>query len=215
MKMVRWATLLLGLVLAGQATATAQIADTIIIDGKEYPLTTNPLDGYLKGRPDVIPKNASRSTANWRGYVATWEIKDATLVLVRMDVRFFDADSRTERTQNIQDKLFPGKSRVPATWYSGALIIPDGAMTQYVHMGYGSTYSHYRIYRIDKGRVIETKSLSEQEFIAYRKHKFAEFKKTDAYRQALADTKKGGEGMSDAEIDDFLLSFFAEEYLAR
>jgi len=132
-----------------------------------------------------------------------------------MDVRFFDADSREMRTENIQGALFPGQSRVPATWYSGALIIPDGKMTQYVHMGYGSTYSHYRIYRIDKGRVTETKSLSEREFIAYRKLKFAEFKKTEAYRQALADTKKDGGGMSGAEIDDFFLSFFAEEYLAQ
>ena len=214
MKMIRWATLLLGLVLAGQATATAQIADTIIIDGKEYALNTNPLDGYLKGRPDVIPKDASRSSANWRGYVATWEIKDAALVLVRMDVRFYDTDSREERTQNIREALFPDQSRVQATWYSGALIIPDGKMTQYVHMGYGSTYSHYRIYRIDKGRVIETKSLSEKEFTAYRELKFAEFKKTEAYRQALADTKKDAGGMSDAEIDDFFMSFFAEEYLA-
>lgn len=207
--------LFLSLVLAGRVGATAQIPDSIIIDGKEYALNTNPLEVYLQGRKDFIPENASRSTANWRGYVATWKISNGKLALTRMDIRLYDKVSRKHSSRNIQSTLFPNQSSVVASWYSGALIIPDGRMTNYVHMGYGSTYDHYRIYRIDKGQVIEALSLNEKEFVAYRARKFEAFKKTDQYRLALASLKNEVDAMEDPDIESFMKSYFAEDYLGR
>lgn len=206
--------LFLSLAIAGGAGATAQIPDSVIIDGEEYALNTNPLESYVQGK-ELIPENASRSTANWRGYVATWEISNGTLVLTRVDIRLYDKASREHSRKNIRSTLFPNQSRVVASWYSGALIVPDGRMTSYVHMGYGSTYDHYRIYRIDKGRVIEALSLDEKEFVAYRARKFEAFKKTEQFRLALASLKKEEDRMEDEDIESFMMSYFAEDYLGR
>lgn len=58
---------------------TAQMSDTITIDGAALQLFAEPLEAYFSGapaqphgRPDFAPTN----TANWRGYIAQWEIKD-------------------------------------------------------------------------------------------------------------------------------------------
>jgi hypothetical protein len=66
--------------------ATAQEPDWIRIDHNYYPLTTNPLDAYLKVHPDAMPKNALVSTARWRGYVAIWRIKNQRLFLTTVRV---------------------------------------------------------------------------------------------------------------------------------
>jgi hypothetical protein len=40
-------------------------------------------------------------------------------------------------------KIFSGaKKSVKATWYSGTLIVPDGKMLHYVHMGYETVYEN-------------------------------------------------------------------------
>jgi hypothetical protein len=55
------------------------------------------------------------------------------------------------------DSLFPGfPERVFAHWYSGVLSIPQGAMTQYVHMGYLSTYERDLFIAVENGVVVDT-----------------------------------------------------------
>ncbi len=66
--------------------STGQVADRIRIDGKEYSLLVNPLEDYYSGeREKERPSFPALSTANWRGYVATWEIRDGRLNLVGAD----------------------------------------------------------------------------------------------------------------------------------
>lgn len=62
---------------------SSQVPDLLIRDGEEVALLTNPLNAYIQelghGWPFV-----SRWTANIRGYVATWAIRDGVLLLVRL-----------------------------------------------------------------------------------------------------------------------------------
>ena len=207
--------LLLCLAWVTDASATAQMPDTIVIDDQTLALNTNPLTGYLNGRTDFIPKEAEMSSANWRRHVASWRISEDRLFLTSVDVRLRDEKTGRSSTRNIIDVLFPGQSVVLADWYSGALIVPDGERTHYVHMGYGSTYSRYRILRIRQGKVVESLSLDEKQFIAYRERKFSEFKDTDDYRRMLADLGRDVDGMPETQMEDFLKSLLADEYLAR
>jgi hypothetical protein len=64
-----------------EAPMTAQIPDVLLVNGETVPLFTNPLDGYLGSLGDGWPF-ATTSTANWRGYIASWEIRDGRLLLV-------------------------------------------------------------------------------------------------------------------------------------
>ncbi len=199
------------LVLAGAAGATAQVPDRIVIEGREYALNTNPLESQL--RDDFLPENVARSTANWRGYVAHWAIDGDRLLLRKVEVHLYDRENEPSSSVDLLSGLFPDGAPVAATWYSGALIIPDGRLVDYVHMGYGSTYAHYRVYRIAQGRVVEALSMDADQFSAYRERKFQAFRQTAQYREAVADIRKESSDMSADDIDGFLRGFHAEKYL--
>ncbi|MFK7789835.1 MAG: hypothetical protein AB8C95_10140, partial [Phycisphaeraceae bacterium] len=79
MKMIL--TALLMLLCASPAWATAQVPDRILLDGEEYNLHNNPLEPYFDENPDERPETLTRSTANWRGYVATFTFKGKSLIL--------------------------------------------------------------------------------------------------------------------------------------
>ena len=92
------------------------------------------------------------SSANWRGYVATWEVSNSTLLLRKVDVEIRDPKSSDNEFKTIERNviadLFPDASHVVASWYSGALVIPRGKQVAYVHMGYGSTYERYTLLKV-------------------------------------------------------------------
>ena len=208
--------LCLALLGAPAAHATAQIPDALILDGKEFRLNTNPLEAELERRKWQPPKEASISSANWRGHVAVWEVKGDRLFLKDVTIRVRrPAPSAEPLEKSILGELYPGVAEVHADWYSGALIIPDGKMTEYVHMGYGSSYDHYQVLRVRAGQVVERLSLSGAEFAAYKERKFAEFMQTDAFKRAFADIRKEGDGLEEGQALDFMKSFFAEQYLSQ
>jgi len=102
---------------------------------------------------------------------------------------------------------------VVADWYTGMLIIPDGELTRYVHMGYGSSYDHYQLFRVKDGKVLEHLSMDEAAFEAYKSTAFQAFRETPEFRSALKETMS--KGMTKARAIDFLQSFNAEVYLSR
>src|SRR5262249_36872506 len=66
--------------------ATAQEGDILLLDGKKYFIYTNPLAPFLSKNPGKLPKSDVVSSNNWRGYVATWEVKSDRLVLVDVGI---------------------------------------------------------------------------------------------------------------------------------
>jgi len=214
--LTRWALCLLLSTLPALAGATAQIPDTIEIDGKPLPLNTNPLSAQLQARGWSPPDDAEQSTANWRGYVARWRIDGDALVLVDATIDLpggMDDGVYKRRKRSIKAELFPGQARVVADWYTGMLIIPDGELTRYVHMGYGSSYDHYQLFRVKDGKVLEHLSMDEAAFEAYKSKSFQAFRETPEFRSALKETMS--KGMTKARAIDFLQSFNAEVYLSR
>ncbi|WP_447940656.1 hypothetical protein [Pseudoxanthomonas mexicana] len=208
--------LCLAMALAPSVKATAQLSDLLIVKGKEFALNTNPLEAELQKKQWTPPANAVITSANWRGYLATWEIRDDKLFL--KDVTITVSDPKEERgmtRKRITGDLYPGAAEVFADWYTGALIVPDGEMTRYVHMGYGSSFDHYQVFRVHAGKVVEHLSMTGAEFEAYKERKFAAFRKTDAYAKAYADFRKEAPDLSKAHAEDFIRSYFAETYLSQ
>ncbi len=170
---------------AGHASATAQAPDILILNEHTEALNTNPLQSYLEEHPKALPRADFSSSNNWRGYVATWSIEEDMLILKRVDVRFRSPETPDDFSKvikrNVISDMFPDIERVVAIWYSGALIIPQGKLVNYVHMGYGSTYERYKIIVINKGCVSKNMDLSFKKFDAYKRSQFAAFKKTADY----------------------------------
>ena len=68
------------LLAASSAFATAQAPDKIIYKGQEYSLLVNPMEAYFDMHPERRPRGRM-STALWRGYVATFQVRGERLVL--------------------------------------------------------------------------------------------------------------------------------------
>ncbi|EED31279.1 conserved hypothetical protein [gamma proteobacterium NOR5-3] len=137
---------------------TAQIADVLIAGNDRMQLFTNPLEMFFEKmgtRPDfTLP-----STANWRGYVATWDLTDGRLYLRSISGRLKDTTACSVAS------IFPGfPDRVFAHWFSGELRVPIGRVLSYMHMGYGSQYEAYRLVKIHLGVVTADQAMSNDEY---------------------------------------------------
>lgn len=86
------------------------------------------------------------STACWRHYLGTWELKDGKLYLV--DVT------------GLYQKTTPGP--IFAEWVTTTLIIPEGEQLRYVHMGFSSVYEFERRISIENGLVTDERRIDNR-----------------------------------------------------
>ncbi len=148
---------------------TAQSPDILIFDGAKHSLFENPLESAFDEAENPKPRfffdEGVQSTANWRGYVATWELTDGHLYLRKIEKSYPTETAsgawQTESRLVPAERVFPGKDYpLKAEWYSGVLRVPQGALLRYVHMGYGSTYEREILLEIEKGRLIARRDIS-------------------------------------------------------
>jgi tetratricopeptide (TPR) repeat protein len=130
------------------AQATRQIRDIIIYQGEELRIDGAPFEAYCeKNRCPHFPEDSS---ANWRGYVATWEIESDTLYLI---------DISTSTGIRL-DELFLGQEgKIRASWFTGKLRIRRGKLLLYDDsdgLGYGPVCEQEVILSVQDGRVIRT-----------------------------------------------------------
>ncbi len=148
--------------LSSEAFATAQIPETLILDGQGKALFTNPLDPWLRepGNEEKVGSyiSAQRCSASWRGYAGTWEINNERLVLLKLR-----ANPCSQKVNEIPlAALFPGQAApIVASWFSGQLTVPDGKQTKYIHMGYQSQYERYILFQIEHGKVVARQTVNE------------------------------------------------------
>jgi len=129
---------------------TAQVADRLIYEGKPISIFSNPLSLYLRQNKLSFQ---SPHTANWRGYVATWEIKKFEDV-ERLYLIKLSAHKTYDEIIGLKD-LFPGSKAVFAHWFTGVLRCPQGELLEYVHMGYASTYEYELFMEFKQGILIK------------------------------------------------------------
>ncbi len=151
----RAAIAVLLLAVSAVAGATAQIPDTLVIDGKPNALFAEPLGPALEansGMRERLGKHLKgRCSASWRGYRARWEVRENVLYLIGVDAN----PCSSQRTAVRLSDLFPGTTGpVKATWFTGTLKVPQGREIEYVHMGYESRYEHYLILLVENGSVV-------------------------------------------------------------
>jgi hypothetical protein len=127
---------------------TAQYPDRIRLAGRELDLFSLPLDDWFE-QTGANPGFGAPHTALWRGYIATWEVADDRLYLVKLKSHL--AGGGTGRLGD----LFPGHPRrVFAHWYSGDLLIPQGDEIGYVHAGFGPIHESTLCLTVREGVVV-------------------------------------------------------------
>src|SRR5665648_366349 len=124
--------LIAGIILFGNAHATGQAADFLIIKTDTFYLYSNPLEPYL-GYKNVRTINGvelnGTSTSCWGGYIATWEIRNDSLFLTKI-VR--EEESGKFQTFNLKEEF--GSDKVFAEWFTGTIYSHRGERLQYIHM---------------------------------------------------------------------------------
>jgi hypothetical protein len=127
---------------------------------------TNPLATLPpERRRNFMP---SGNSANWRGYLCLWEIRDDCLYLADIEGLICTAPADPTalvktcgghhrgacqaREAKVSDFSNGADGPVLADWYSGDLRVPRGKLVKYVHMGYESQYERYLMLTIAKGR---------------------------------------------------------------
>jgi hypothetical protein len=136
---------------------TAQVNDRLTYKGQHFALAADPLGGWLARRRNKHIRFKRGTSACWRGYVASWEIVESRLYLVAINAKFVDG-----RAATLAD-LFPETpQRVPATWLTGELRCPTGAMLGYIHSGYSSIYERDLFLRFEQGELVQERTVTNE-----------------------------------------------------
>jgi hypothetical protein len=208
-------SVLILLFLGLRVLATAQYPDKIIYNGKEYYLHSNPLEAFFKTNPDKRPKGGIRSTALWRGYVATYEIRNNQLYVKDIEIECIDTSSKESfnyKWKSVFNEVFPNQKEFKVDWLTGLLVMPYGKLLNYVHMGYGSTYKNYILLEIDKGDLKKERQFKHKEYEKFKERQFQAFKQTEEYKNIRAELQE--DGRPDEFIDSFLRNYVIE-YTSR
>ncbi|HNW27514.1 MAG TPA: hypothetical protein PKN50_03460 [Spirochaetota bacterium] len=128
---------------------TAQAHEILILDGEPASMASVPPIPADHPRIAPVPEEEVSaavtsgaiqmpvlSTACWRRYVATWEIRDRRLYLLSIEGVY----------------RVIGIGPVPADWFSGTLRVPRGRLLSCVHRGFESVYERDQYIDIEGGR---------------------------------------------------------------
>ena len=188
--------------------ATAQFPDVLIYNGKKYALTVNPMEIFFEKFPEKRPEMPH--TGLWRGYIATFEIIDNELWVIDIVKceSVFDNGNFVFKYISIINDCLDGKNRMKIDWFNGLLVLPQGDILNYVHMGYASTYEYYTIMEIQEGNYIKELNMDYTKYIEFKENQFEHYKKTESYKKLFERLNDGN--MVEDEIENFLRIFIIE-----
>lgn len=156
--------ILLGLVVPF-VKATGQSGDVIRLEGKEWVLMAKPIgyDSLLCRRMgDFLPENVSRSTGNYSGYTAFWEVRDGYLCLQRVEADVYEEVGKKKSTRVYEVKdlqpIFAAyclAGTIQARWFSGKLRAGKGDLVRYVHDGFDRNMETEQVLTVRNGKVLE------------------------------------------------------------
>ena len=187
-------------VLASSAVfGTIQVPDKIIYNGKEYiSRYIYPLDKYFKKYPDKHPtKWQWERTSLYRGYVATFEIKDNQMYLKDIEIPNGDTIDKYgryhTRWKSVKNQVFPNQDIIKVDWFIGLLELEESE--------WYSPHNPYILLEIDKGNIMKEKLLkNNEEYKKFKEKQILAFKKTEEYEKFKSEFKV-------KDIDSALRSF--------
>jgi hypothetical protein len=132
---------------------TCQQSDILIHRGERLSLCATPLETYFENRSKARPTFICPSSCLWRGYVATWEIRDQMLYLVGIEGEIGDGPCAQEnlRPATLADVMGVRPEPILADWVHGELRCPEGKLLQFTRHAFGGIYERDRLFRFSSG----------------------------------------------------------------
>jgi hypothetical protein len=207
---------ILGLFLAILPTfssqATNQIPDKLIFQDKTLAIHHFPLEKRfdsskkLKEKLAAARGNQIPSTANHRGYIASFKILDNQLVISDIELEQQFREGKLLKPVSIIEKIFPKPKDRYMNWYSGILTggIDETGGTFHLPNIHRTSYKSYLVFKVVKGQVIEMAELNESQFRDYDKRLLERYMKTSEYqvlrKNQLKNDNKSSRYLLSAEI---------------
>jgi len=145
------------------ANATQQMPDYLYFHGKKLDLHTSwgypsPLQTYFS-QNNLKSPFGFYSTANWRGHVAIFEVKDNKLFLNEVQVQ---KDKFKPARYNIKSNLdtICKNGAVFADWFSGSIVCSDKKQDYYFYVRYGNVIVNQTITEKDIAKI---RNISEKD----------------------------------------------------
>ena len=128
---------------------TYQIHENLILNGESVCMISFPdiprdhpriLQEYNPEPGENVLSSYIGSTACWRNYIGTWEVRDGQFFLKHVFGQY----------------KIDGPDPVPATWYSGCLVLPQGNIIEGdPWFGWDVVHERDLLIKIRKGRVVK------------------------------------------------------------
>ncbi len=203
--MLRIISLFLIAMLPLGAFATIQAPDYLIYEGEKYPLhDMNPLEELFQEDEELRPKTEFISTGNWRGYIATFSIKNNELFLSDITTEKKDPNKKYGNINvSVIQEVFPDKSARKMDWYSGLFVIPLGDEVADAPSSCAFQCEQYLLIRISNGLVQEAAKMDLDEYMNYKTRQFEIYKAAsdyDALYHELEKDNKSDEGFDSEEF---------------
>lgn len=172
---------------------TMQIPDKLHYNGEVYYLNQELLRGYFETFPEKKPESQIMTTALWRGYIATFELKDNQLFVKSLEI-FEDLSLNTK----LVDNLFPNKNKFE--WYSGLIRI-DSDRGYWDDEEVNHQFEYLEIF---KGDFVQKRSMNFEELNEFKKLQFEYFKTTALYETVYDMWRGNNPDLEEEKIDGYI-----------
>lgn len=202
-----------------QVFATRQIPDIIIIKGIKYKLPDERLNIYKDKVPEENYLGECCLSSLWRGYIATFEVRDSQLFLVHLYIYDCGGSSSIDNYENQISKvntIFPNQNEVKVDWFTGIVIVPYGEIVRKFFYPNSRWYENYFLLEIDKGNITKVKELDYNQYDDFKERQYEAFIKTEEYNKLYDEfIKKGESGDSiESEIEKYIL-WYSKKFLVE
>jgi len=134
----------------GKSYATEQIPDKLIYNKDTISIYSNPLEQKesLLIKDKTFWKLSCRSTACWRRYQATWELRNGQLYLIKITSC---CNPKLVADLNLIFKGEVNNQGIFAEWFTGRVIVPIGDKIYGEYIGYSNVHLYEDILEIKNG----------------------------------------------------------------
>ena len=143
--------------------ATAQARDIIIYNGIEYRITQYPMELYFNRYPKRRP--LAGSTNLYRGYIATFEIINNELWVIKIET--YGVGNNARNLVDVTNTYLGGNNRMKVDWYSGSIFLPQGSLLSFDRfLLYEYIYEYFTIIEIINGNYYNEYIMDAEEYIS-------------------------------------------------
>lgn len=190
--------LLVFTILVNKSLATEQIPDYFIIDGIKNTILFNyPLEEFFKKYPKKRPENKIGSTALYRGYVATFELKGDEIYIV--DVKIEKKEEKDGKIIyewiSVFNDVFENSKQIKADWINGLMVTENGMNLFLYNKNYQHNYKYYsvsefyNVLELKNGKLEKFRKFNYREYEVFKERQYQAFVKTNSYEKLKRERK--------------------------